>query len=131
MYICKKKPKNGGEFVFIWIDDDRNRNEIVDFEVGDRSQDTYKKMEDRIKNKYSVKKLCTDKYSVYKKQKLAKEHYETKAETSLVESKNSLIRHYLARFNRKTKRYSKSIEMITATLILFFNKNLLNLDFYL
>jgi len=61
MYLCKKKPKNGGEFVFVWIAVDRNRNQIVDFEVGDRSQDTYKKMEERIRKKYSVKKLCTDK----------------------------------------------------------------------
>ena len=46
--------------MIFWIDDDRNRNQIVDFEVGVRGQDTYKKMEDRIRKKYSVKKLCVD-----------------------------------------------------------------------
>ncbi len=49
----------------------------------------------------------------------------TKAETSLVESKHSFIRHYLARFNRKTKRYSKAIDMIENSLLMLFNKELL------
>ncbi|MCC8369842.1 MAG: IS1 family transposase, partial [Rickettsia endosymbiont of Stiretrus anchorago] len=38
---------------------------------------------------------------------------------------NSLLRHYLARFNRKTKRYSKAIDMIYNSILLLFNKNLL------
>ena len=91
--------------MIFWIDDDRNRNQIVDFEVGVRGQDTYKKMEDRIRKKYSVKKLCTDKKAL--KKKLQKNTRETKAETSSAPSKNSLIRHYLARINRRTKRYSR------------------------
>ncbi len=56
---------------------------------------------------------------------IAKRHVVTKSETSLVESKNSLIRHYLARFNRKTKRYSKAIDMIENSLLLLFNRNLI------
>ena len=50
--------------MIFWIDDDRNRNEIIDFEVGAWGQDTYKKMEERIIKKYSVKKLCTDKKAI-------------------------------------------------------------------
>ena len=49
----------------------------------------------------------------------------SKAETCLVESFNSLIRHYLARFNRKTKRYSKAIDMMANSILLLFHKNLL------
>jgi len=49
----------------------------------------------------------------------------TKAETSLVESFNSFIRHYLARFNRKTKRYSKAFDMIYNSIMMLFNKTLL------
>jgi insertion element IS1 protein InsB len=55
---------------------------------------------------------------------ISERHVVTKAETSLIESKNSLIRHYLARFNRKTKRYSKAIDMIENSLLLLFNKSL-------
>ena len=49
----------------------------------------------------------------------------TKAETSLVESKNSIIRHYFARFNRCTKRYSKAFDMIWYSIFMIFIKNLL------
>lgn len=45
---------------------------------------------------------------------------QTKAETYTVESYNGLIRHFLARFRRKSKCYSKSEEMIKITLKLFF-----------
>jgi insertion element IS1 protein InsB len=72
-----------------------------------------------------VKILCTDGYEAYSYYKLAERHIITKAETSLVESKNSLIRHYLARFNRKTKRYSKAFDMILNSLLILFHKPLL------
>lgn len=62
---------------------------------------------------------------VYNQYRLGQSHCTSKAETSLVESKNSLIRHYLARFHRKTKRYSKTVDMIFHSLILLFYKNLL------
>ncbi|MGX6960742.1 MAG: IS1 family transposase [Rickettsia endosymbiont of Pentastiridius leporinus] len=67
---------------------------------------------------------CSDHYDVYEAYKVAKKHYFTKKETALVESFNSLLRHYLARFNRKTKRYSKAIDMIYNSILLLFNKNL-------
>ncbi|AEI88374.1 putative transposase [Candidatus Midichloria mitochondrii IricVA] len=35
-----------------------------------------------------------------------------------------LIRHYLASFNRRTKRYSKFLRMLCATLTLFFHRHL-------
>ena len=77
----------------------------------------------KLERKYKIKIMCSDAYPVYSKYRIAQKHIVTKAETSLVESKNALIRHYLARFNRKTKRFSKSIEMIYHSLILLFNKN--------
>jgi len=77
------------------------------------------------KKGYKVNILCTDGYEGYCSYKLAKRHLVTKAETSLVESKNSLIRHYLARFNRRTKRYSKALDMIFYSLLIFFNRELL------
>lgn len=67
----------------------------------------------------------SDHYDVYGAYKIAKRHYFTKKETALVESFNSLIRNYLARLNRKTKRYSKAIDMIYNSILLLFNKNLL------
>ena len=45
----------------------------------------------------------------------------SKAETHLIESSNSSIRDNLARFNRRSKRFSKTFEMLTITLDLFIN----------
>ena len=131
MYLYKKRPKNGGEFTFVWVAVDRRTNQVVDFEVGDRTKSTYLILARRLEVKYNIEHLCTDDYSAYKYYKISKYHHTTKAETALVESKNSIIRHYLARFNRRTKRYSKSIRMITASLVLLFWKDKLNLNFYL
>jgi len=48
----------------------------------------------------------------------------TKTQTHLIESSNNSIRDNLARFNRRTKRYTKSIEILRITLDLFLNKHL-------
>ena len=56
---------------------------------------------------------------------MAEPHVETKAETHLIESANSSIRDNLARFNRRSKRASKSLAMLEATLTLFFNRHLI------
>jgi len=53
---------------------------------------------------------------------LVQKHIVTRAETSLVESKNSFIRHYLARFNRKTKGYSQAFDIIFTSPAILFNK---------
>lgn len=89
-----------------------------------REFSAYRPMALRLEEKYNINYLCTDNYVVYKQLKIAKNHLTTKAETSLVESKNSLLRHYLARFNRKTKRGSKAMDMIEASILLLFNKNI-------
>jgi len=79
----------------------------------------------RLEEKYKIDYLCTDEYSVYQKYKIAKHHIASKSETCLAESKNSVIRRCLARFARRTTRFSKSIEMIEASLNLLFNRELL------
>jgi insertion element IS1 protein InsB len=51
---------------------------------------------------------------------------QTKAETYTVEGVNARIRHYLARFLRKTFCYSKSSKMVIASLKLLFALKLSN-----
>jgi insertion element IS1 protein InsB len=51
-------------------------------------------------------------------------HTMTKGQTRLIESSNSSIRDNLARFNRKTKRFSKTLEMLEITLNLFIHRAL-------
>lgn len=74
----------------------------------------------RLEDKYNINYLCTDHYPAYSYYKISKTHIQSKSETCLIESKNSIIRRCLARFNRRTTRYSKSIEMIEASLNLLF-----------
>ncbi|MCL2039233.1 MAG: IS1 family transposase [Bacteroidetes bacterium] len=45
-----------------------------------------------------------------------------KSQTHLIESVNSSIRDNLARFNRRSKRFSKTLEMLDNTLLLFFHR---------
>ena len=56
---------------------------------------------------------------------ISEPHQQTKAETHLIEAANSSIRDNLARFNRRTKRFSKSHSMLEVTLDLFFNRHLI------
>ena len=63
----------------------------------------------------------TDFWKAYTKFIPRKQHVQSKAETFTVEGYNSIIRHYLARFKRKTKCYSKSVQMMHYSLVLLFN----------
>ena len=45
-------------------------------------------------------------------------HTLSKAETFTVEGYNSILRHFLARLRRKTKCYTKSLEMLKYSVIL-------------
>lgn len=52
-------------------------------------------------------------------------HIQTKAQTYLIESSNASIRDNLARFMRRSKRFSKTAQMLDITLTLFFNRHLI------
>ena len=104
---------------------DRNRFKTISFKVGDGSSYNYLEMALVIKERYKkIKYLCTDCNPSYEYFKLAENHVVSKAETALVESFNSSMRDMLARLNRKTKRFSKSLEMLRLTLVMFFNKDI-------
>jgi IS1 family transposase len=51
-----------------------------------------------------------------------------KTETHMIEAVNSSIRDNLARFNRRSKRYSKCEKMLDYTLLLFFNQKQFNIS---
>ena len=71
----------------------------------------------------NIEHIYTDENSwydvVFEEMKIPEPHTMTKAETHLVESSNSSIRDNLARFNRKTKRFSKCIKALTYAIKLF------------
>jgi len=72
---------------------------------------------------FDLTHVCTDYYPAYRQIVPESMHVETKSETAAIEGLNSRIRHYLARFHRKTFCYSKAIHMVKATLTVFFTEN--------
>ena len=94
---------------------------ITAFEVGPGKSKTLRKLIKKIgKNNLNI--VCTDGNYSYGKE-LGKnvdiKHVVSKSETCLVESYNSVLRYYLARLHRKTKCYSKSLEMLKLSVALF------------
>ena len=131
LIYLKHNPKTLPKNYSMWIPLNRGTNKIVDLEIGDRTKRTYVKLYLRLEKRFKIEHLCTADYDAYKYYRISKHHQITKSETSLIEVKNSIIRNYLVRFNRATKRYSKAIRMISASLTLPFWKNMLDLNFYL
>lgn len=62
--------------------------------------------------------VMTDFWEPYEQFVPAEKHIQSKAETFTVEGYNSLFRHFLARFRRKTKCYSKSETMLRYSVML-------------
>jgi len=60
--------------------------------------------------------VYTDDWDVYNKVIPDCNHVFEKVSTTQIEQNNSNVRHFAARFTRRTKVVSKSIEMINATL---------------
>jgi insertion element IS1 protein InsB len=88
------------------------------------------KLWDKIKD-LKINVFTSDYWKSYEEFVPSEKHFQTKAETYTVESYNSRIRHYLARFKRKGKCYTKAEFMIVYSLNLLFlklNKQLCILD---
>ena len=62
--------------------------------------------------------ITSDYWKPYESIVPKEKHIQSKAETYTVEGYNSLFRHFLARMRRKTKCYSKKIEMLTLSVLL-------------
>ncbi len=62
--------------------------------------------------------VASDFWKAYENIVPKEKHIQTKAETFTVEGYNSLFRHFLARMRRKTKCYSKKVEMLKLSILL-------------
>ena len=89
--------------------------------MGSRGKKTGRELWERIKN-IECNSYCTDYWEAYKDFIPSNKHIISKKETFTIEGINSNFRHFVARFHRKTKCYSKSDEMIECTLKLLINK---------
>lgn len=99
--------------------------------VGDRSTETGVKLWKNIENK-GIELVFSDYWKSYKEMVPSGKLHQSKSETFTIEGFNSLIRHYLARFRRKTKCYTKSLKMMILSLKLLMAKrnNMLSMQIY-
>ena len=81
-----------------------------------------KRLRPNISHIYTDANSCYD--VVFARMKISEPHTMTKAETHLIESSNSSIRDNLTRFNRRSKRFSKSRNMLRVALDLFIHKQM-------
>ena len=97
---------------------DRNGRRYHDFVLGSRGTETGSILWNRIEKDRDKSVIYTDYWKAYSEFLPSERHKKTKAKTFTVEGYNSILRHFIARLRRKTKCYSKSIEMLKYTFIL-------------
>jgi insertion element IS1 protein InsB len=100
---------------WVWLAVDRLTRKIISFQLGCRGESTALKL---IAPLPQGALYCTEYWRAYNYPLSGRQHIRSKAETYTVESKNSQLRHYLARLKRKTKCYSKSPLMLACCLAL-------------
>jgi insertion element IS1 protein InsB len=90
---------------------------VLDAVVGGRDEATGAPLFAAL-TRHRVERVCTDYYAAYRTLVPMQLHYRSKAGTTLGESCNSLLRHHLARFRRRTKCYSKCPRMLLQAVLL-------------
>jgi insertion element IS1 protein InsB len=69
-----------------------------------------------------IGQIMTDHWKAYEGFVPKDKHVQSKAETFTVEGYNSLFRHFLARMRRKSKCYTKKLEMLKQAVIMLMLK---------
>lgn len=100
---------------------DTNSKQILGFVCGKTDTNTFKRLYQQL-NTHNIQLFFSDYWKSYRQVILKPKHITSKAQTFTIEGSNSLIRHFIARFTRKSKCYSKSEKMIENTLNLLFAK---------
>ena len=118
MAFCSKKKNK----CWIWLAYDRDGQRVCAVQLGRRDKKTCQKLWEQLEM-FEMDYVCSDYYPAYEKVVPEHMHIQGKSETAAIEGFNSRIRHYLARFHRKTFCYSKAIHMVQATLTIFFTHN--------
>ena len=97
---------------------DSDTGELLDWECGDRSRKTLKRMVERL-SAWDVQFYCTDDWEAYASLLPAEKLVMSKRVTHGIERNNYRNRHWFKRFCRKTIVVSKSREMVDLTMALF------------
>jgi insertion element IS1 protein InsB len=103
--------------MWIWTALDRATGRLIDWECGGRDQMTFERLLARLW-RWKVRLVCTDEYVVYEQSLSAGRHYAGKDQTVALERTHSRLRHWLARFRRRTCVVSRSREMVDRSIAL-------------
>jgi IS1 family transposase/transposase-like protein len=107
-----------GHKLWIWLAFCRDTGQLVDWQCGDRDQATLDQLLARLAV-WNVRLYCTDSYICYDQALPVGHHFMGKEETWRLEQIHSRLRHWLARFRRRTLVVSKSVEMVDLSIALF------------
>ena len=91
---------------------------MIDWECGGRDRGTLDRLLARL-DRWGVRLYCTDDYGPYDQALPAGRHYIGKDETVLSEGNHARLRHWFARFRRRTVVVSRSAAMVDRTMALF------------
>ena len=103
---------------WIWKAYCRTTGELIDWEIGDRSTETFWVLLERLE-RFDVKIYFSDKWDGYAELIPPNRLIQSKSQTMGIERNNGQMRHWFARFRRRTCVVSKSIEMVNLTIALF------------
>ncbi len=112
-HFLKKEHK-----LWIWPAFDRAGRRLVDWECGDRDAATLNRLLERLK-RWNVTLYGTDEFGLYDSLLPVGRHDMGKDETVAVEPVNTRLRHWFARFRRRSCVVSKASAMVDATIALF------------
>jgi insertion element IS1 protein InsB len=110
---------------WIWIALCRKTRQVVAYAVGDRSEQTCRRLWEAIPQAYRTGHCYTDFWKAYQAVIPEEQHTavgKETGETAHVERWNNTLRQRLARFVRKTLSFSKSLFMHEACLNLFLHR---------
>jgi IS1 family transposase len=115
----------------IWTAYSRRQHRIVAYHIGDKGVDSAMAIYalacqavGQIDTIFSDANSCY--HLAFARLGVDRPHIQSKAHTHLIESSNASIRDNLARFMRRSKRFSKTRDMLEVTLTLFFNRHLVS-----
>ena len=112
-YLRRKAEK-----LWIWTAIEPDTGRLIDWECGDRDEGTFTRLRNRL-TRWGVRLFCTDHYVVYESGLAVGKHYQGKDQSVPAERTHSRLRHWLARFRRRTCVVSRSKAMVDRSIALF------------
>ena len=106
------------EKLWIWKALNHDTGELLDWECGDRSEETAAHLINRLRQT-GAKLYISDEYAVYSNLIPVGQLYQGKDKTDGIERNNGRQRHWFARFRRKSIVVSKAAWMVDVTMALF------------